>query len=80
MTLLGELGIVERLIGRFEIGAAILPVGVEKQRVEPAIEIIMVRDIAARLPPGVELRYSAMEIADEPLRPGPAGSARLAGY
>ena len=80
MALLGELGIVERLIGRFEIGAAILPVDVEKQRVEPAIEIIMVRDIASRLPSRVELRYSAMEVADQPLRPSPTGSARLARY
>ena len=30
MPLLGELGIVERLIGLLEIGAAVLPVGVEE--------------------------------------------------
>ena len=63
MALLGELGVVERLIGRFEIGAAILPVGVEEQRVEPAVEIVVVRDIAPRPRPRVELLQPAVEVA-----------------
>jgi hypothetical protein len=33
MAFLGQLRIVERLIGALEIGAAVLPVGIEKQRV-----------------------------------------------
>ena len=48
MTLLGELGVVERLIGRFEVSAAILLVAVEKQRIEPTVEIVMVGDVASR--------------------------------
>ncbi len=48
MTLLGELGVVERLIRPFEIGAAILPVGVEEEGIEPSVEIVMMRNIAAR--------------------------------
>ena len=48
MALLGELGVVERLIGRFEIGAGVLPVGIEEQRIQPAVEIVVVRDIATR--------------------------------
>ena len=48
MALLGELGVVERRIRRVEIGAAILPVGIEEQRVEPAVEIVMVGDVARR--------------------------------
>ena len=48
MALLGELGVVERLVGRLEIGAGVLPVGVEEQRIEPAVEIVMMRDVAPR--------------------------------
>ena len=51
MALLGELGVVERLVGRLEIGAAVLPVGVEEQRVEPAVEVIVMSDIASRARP-----------------------------
>ena len=46
MPLLGELRVVERLIGIFEIGAAVLPVGIEKKRVELPVEIIMMRHVA----------------------------------
>ena len=48
VPLLGELSVVERLFRRFEIGAAILPVGIQEQRIEPAVEIVMMRDIASR--------------------------------
>src|SRR5437016_11861452 len=37
MALLGKLRVVERLLGMFEIGAAVLPVGIEEQRIEPAV-------------------------------------------
>ena len=50
VPLLGELGVVERLVGVFEIGAAVLPVGVEEQRIEPSVEIVVMRDILARAP------------------------------
>ena len=55
MPLLGELRVVERLSGVLEIGAAILPVGVEEERVEPAVEIVVMRDVAARALARIEL-------------------------
>ena len=48
MPFLCELGIVKRLIGFFEIGAAILPIGVQKERVKSSIEIVMMGDVSAR--------------------------------
>src|SRR5439155_26990004 len=42
VALLGELGVVERLAKRLEVAAAVLPVGVEEQRIEPRVEIVMV--------------------------------------
>ena len=55
VPLLGELGVVERLTGRFEIGAGVLPVGIEEQRVEPAVEIVVVGDVALARRAPVEL-------------------------
>ena len=48
MAFLGELGIVEARVRRFEIGAAILLVGIEEERIEPPVEIVMARDIVSR--------------------------------
>ena len=48
MALLGELGVVERLVRLLEIGAAVLPVGIQEQRVEPPVEIVVVSDVAPR--------------------------------
>ena len=48
MPFLGQLRVVERLIGVFEIGAAVLPVGIEEQRIEPAVEVVMMRDVLPR--------------------------------
>ena len=42
VPLLGDLGVVEGLVGRLEISAAILAVGVEEQRIELAVEIVVV--------------------------------------
>ena len=47
VALLGQLGIIERGIRRLEIGAAILLVGVEEERIEPPVEVIMMRDIVS---------------------------------
>ena len=71
MALLGELRVVERLVRVLEIGAAVLPVGVEEQRVEPAVEIVMMRDVAPCAPARIELPQAALEIAQQPLRPRP---------
>ena len=68
---LGELRIVERLVGRLEIGAAVLPVGIEKQRIEPVVEIVVMRDIVPGAAAPVELAQAAAQIAQQLERPGP---------
>ena len=80
VALLGELGVVERLVRRFEIGAAILLVAVEEERIEPAVEVVVVRDIVARARPQIELLQAAEQIAHEPRRQRPIrrGNALLA--
>ena len=65
--------------GRFEIGAAILLVAVEEQRVEPAVEVVMVRDVAARARTRIELLQPPEQIAHGPRRPGPARRDRAPG-
>ena len=45
VAFLGELRVVERLLGMLEIGAAVLPVGVEEERIEPPVEIVVMRDV-----------------------------------
>src|SRR5215813_14362496 len=71
MAPLGELRIVERLVGGLEIGATVLSVGIQEQGIELAVQIIVVRDIAPRARPRIELQHPAQEIADEPLRRRP---------
>src|SRR5262245_66339274 len=78
MTLLRKLGIVERLLAGLEIGAAVLPVGVEKQRVKLAVEIVVVRRVAPRSRARIELFDAAMEVADEPPQPRPRRQSALA--
>src|SRR5262249_52733770 len=41
VPLLGELGVVEAVLRRFEIGAAILAVGIEEERIKPSVEVIV---------------------------------------
>ena len=71
MALLGELRVVERLVGRLEISAAVLPVGVEEERIEPAVQIVVVGDITPRPGGQIELLQPALEVAGEPLRTSP---------
>ncbi len=72
MALLGQLGIVQRLVGRLEISAGILPVGVEEQRIEPSIEIVMMGDVLLRTVRWVELGEASEQKAQpqEELRAG----------
>ena len=72
VPLLGELRVVERLVGRLEIGAGVLPVRIEEKRIQPAVEIVMMRDVALCARGAVELLQPAVEVADDPLRPRPA--------
>ena len=46
MALLGELGLFERLARMLEIGAGILPVGVEEEIVNPPVEVVVMGDVA----------------------------------
>ncbi len=79
MALLGELGVVERGVGGLEIGAAILPVGVEEQGIEPAVEVVVVRHVAARALARIELGEAAGEEAQQELRARPIAATRSAG-
>ena len=65
MALLGELRLVEALIGRLEIGAGILPVGVEEQRIEAAVEVVVVSDVALRTRARIVLGDASNEQAPE---------------
>jgi hypothetical protein len=71
--LLGKLGIVERLLRALEIGAAVLPIGVEEQRVKSVVEIVVVRGVAPRSPARIELFNAAVQIADKPTQPAHPG-------
>jgi len=46
VALLGELGVIEQLVGRLEISAAVLPVGIEEQPVEAAVQVVMTCNVA----------------------------------
>jgi hypothetical protein len=71
MPLLGQLGIVERLIRLLEIGAAVLPVRIEKQCVKALVQIVVMRHIVARAAARIELREPPPEVAQQPLRARP---------
>ena len=66
MPLLGELRVIKRRVRGFEIGAAILLVAVEEKRIEPAVEIVMVRHVVARAGPQVQLLQAAKQVAHQP--------------
>ncbi len=59
MTLLRRLGVVERLAGVFEIGAAVLAVRIEEEIVEAGVEVIVAGDVAPRAPPVIALVEAA---------------------
>ena len=79
MTLLRKLSVIERLFAGLEIGAAVLPVGIKKQRVKLAVEIVVMRRVAPRSRARIELFDAAMEVADEPSQPRPRRQSALAG-
>jgi hypothetical protein len=72
MALLGKLGIVQRCIRRFEIGAAVLLVGVEKERIEAAVEVVVPGHVVLRPAARIELLDVADQVAEPPLQLGPA--------
>ena len=66
MPLLGELRVIKRHIRRFKISAAILLIAVEKQRIEPAVEVVVVCHVVAGAGPQVQLLQAAEQIAHQP--------------
>ena len=72
MALLGELGVVQRRVRRFEIGATVLLVGIEEEGIKAAIEIVMVRDVVQGLAARIELLGMPDEVTQTPLQLGPA--------
>ena len=71
MALLGQLRVVERLVRRFEIGAAILLVAVEEEPVKPAVEVVVMRDVVARARSRIELLQAPEQIAQQPRQQSP---------
>src|SRR5712671_3670018 len=55
---LGELGVVEAVLRSFEIGAAVLAVGIKEERIEAAVEIVVVGDVAPRPASPIALPHS----------------------
>ena len=74
MALLGELRLFERLALVLEIGAGILPVGVEEEAVEPLVVIVVPGDVAARARAVVALMKTAQRDARLVQRRDPARS------
>src|SRR6202022_1804988 len=67
-----ELGVVKRRVRRFKIGAAVLLVGIEEEGIEPAVEVVMARNIVFRTTARIELPGMPDKIAQPPLQLGPA--------
>ena len=64
VPLLGELRLLEVGFVVLEIGAGILLVGIEEERIEPAVEIVVVGDVPPRLAGRVDLAEAAGEVAE----------------
>ena len=82
VALLRRLRLVDRLVAAREIGAGILPVAIEEEAVEPAVQVVVVRRVAPRAARGVELRDATHRdveaLAQRQHRMPPSGRARLA--
>src|SRR5258708_37760130 len=72
MTLLGELGVLKGRVRRLKISAAVLLVGIEEERIEPPVEVVVARDIVLRAIARIELPGMPDQIAQPPLQLGPA--------
>ena len=73
MALLGKLGIVKRHVRLLEIGAAVLHVGIQEERIEAAVEIVVVSDVVSGATARIELPEVPRQIASQLLQLGPAG-------
>ena len=64
VPLLGGLRLLQRLVAAREVGAGVLPVAVEEQAVEPAVQIVVVRDVALRAGGRIVLVDAPLNSAD----------------
>ena len=64
MALLGDLRLLQRLVAAREIGAGVLPVAIEEQAVEPAVQVVVVRHVALRARRRVVLVDAALQPAE----------------
>ena len=65
MTLLRGLRVFERFIRIVEIGAGILPVGIEEEIIERVGQVVVMGDVLARAPQRIVLLEHAQAAADE---------------
>ena len=63
MAFLGQLGFLQTGVRMLIIGAGILHIGIKKQGIQPAIEIVVMGDIGARIALGVVLFPAADQVA-----------------
>src|SRR5205823_1917256 len=71
VALLGELRLLE--VGAFgEVAAGILPVGIEEQVVDGAVDVVVVRNVASRPSGRIELHQPSEQIAAGVEALGPA--------
>ena len=75
MAFLRQLRLFQRFVAAREIGAGILPVAIEEQAVETAVQIVMMRDIFLRPHGWVVLIEPSFQLPQE--RCGTAGSAAV---
>src|SRR3954451_4229773 len=66
MALLGELGVVERCAGTFEVAATVLLVGVEEEGIQAPVEIVVAGYIVPGAAPWVEFPDMPEEEGPEP--------------
>jgi hypothetical protein len=77
VALLGELRGLQRLVAAREIGAGILPVAIQEQAVEPAVEVVMVGHVALRARCWVVLVEAPPQIGQSHAQPGDRMAVRL---
>ena len=70
VPLLGDLRLFQRLVAVREVGAGVLPVAIEEQAVEPAVQVVVVRDVAPRAVRRVVLVDAAPDDAEGGAQPG----------
>ena len=79
VALLGELRLLQ-VVAVLEVAARILPVAIEEQVVDGAVDVVVVRHVAPRPTGGIELQQPAAQVArgaEAPVQPGMGSFCRL---